>query len=85
VPAGTTDVQLASRYRFTVTMKVAFIDTHSNMVLWSNDALTLSEEYQLTVTESAAGGIFTSQQSSAGDRIVADAARTVVTAITQAF
>ena len=85
VPAGTTDVQLASRYRFTVTMKLSFTDTRDNKVLWSNDSFVLSEEYQLTFQGPIEGGSFVNQQRSAVDRLAADVARTVVTAITEAF
>ena len=59
------------------------------MVLWSNDALTFREEYQL---QSAAGGsvniegsTFFDQERSTVDRLSTDAARTIVTAILEAF
>jgi hypothetical protein len=38
--SGFTDQQLASRYLFTMTMKVEFTDTRNGRVLWSTDALT---------------------------------------------
>ena len=85
VPAGTTDTQLASRYRYTVTMKFAFTDVTTSKVLWSNDAFVLSEEYQITSQESFKGGTLVNQLPSSTDRLATDAARTVVTSITEAF
>lgn len=86
-PIGFTDQQLASRYMFTLQMRVAFTDTRNGQVLWSNDALTFREEYELatrgnTALEAAA---FLDQERSAFDRIATDIARTVVTAILEAF
>ena len=86
-PVGFTEQQLASRYQFTVTMKVAFTDVRTNQVLWSNDALTFREEYELTTRSNTAlaGETFLSQERSSFDRIADDVARTVVTAIVEAF
>jgi len=47
-PVGFNEQQLASRYQFIVTMKVAFTDTRTSEVLWSNDALSFREEYELS-------------------------------------
>jgi len=44
---GLTDQQLASRQRFTVTMRVQFTDSRNGQIIWSNEALTFSEEYDL--------------------------------------
>jgi outer membrane lipopolysaccharide assembly protein LptE/RlpB len=84
-PAGFTNQQLASRYRFTVTIKAAFIDAMDDKVLWSNDALTFSEEYDISPQGPIQGGTFVTQYRSSFERLAADAARTVVTAITEAF
>jgi hypothetical protein len=86
-PVGFTDQQLASRYLFAVTMKVAFTDSRSAKVLWSNDALIFREEYELTTRSNVAiqGAAFLDQERSAFDRIATDVARTVVTAILEAF
>jgi Lipopolysaccharide-assembly len=86
-PSGYTDAQLASRYMFTVTMKVAFTDARTNEVLWSNDALTFREEYELATRGNVAleGAAFLDQERAAFDRIATDIARTVVTAILEAF
>ena len=86
-PSGYTDAQLASRYAFTMTMKVAFTDARTNEVLWSNDALTFREEYELATRGNVAieGAAFLDQERAAFDRIATDVARTVVTAILEAF
>ena len=86
-PSGYTDQQLASRYMFTVTMKVTFTDARTNEVLWSNDALTFREEYELSTRGNTAleGATFLSQERASFDRISNDIARTVVTAILEAF
>ncbi len=57
------------------------------MVLWSNDALTFREESEstarnLTVVDA---GAFIDQERSSFDRIASDVARSVVTAILEAF
>lgn len=86
-PVGFTDQQLASRYTFTLTMKIQFIDTMTGMALWSNDALTFREEYDLTTRSNTAleGASFLSQERSSFERISDDVARSIVTAILEAF
>ena len=42
-----TDAQLASRYRFTVVVKVAFEDVNAQKTLWENPALPFSDEYEV--------------------------------------
>ncbi len=86
-PVGFTEQQLASRYLFTLTMRVAFTDARTSQVLWSNDALTFREEYELATRSGTAlgGAEFLDQERSAFDRIASDIARTVVTAILEAF
>ena len=86
-PVGFTEQQFASRYLFTLTMRVRFTDSRTNEVLWSNDALTFREEYDLQTRGAAAieGASFLDQERSSFDRIAADVARTVVTAILEAF
>jgi Lipopolysaccharide-assembly len=87
-PVSFNESQLASRYLFIMTMKVQLTDTRTNMVLWSNDAMTFREESELT-TRSSSGiidaGAFLDQERSSFDRIAGDVARTVVTAILEAF
>jgi hypothetical protein len=86
-PVGITQQQLASRYLVTLTMRVEFTDLTTNMVLWSTGALTFRDEYDLATrgTTALEGATFLDQESTAFDRIASDVARTVVTAILEAF
>jgi hypothetical protein len=86
-PVGFTEQQLASRYLFTLTMRVQFVDARTTQVLWSNESLTFREEYELSTRSNTAltGEAFLSQERSSFDRIASDVARTVVTAILEAF
>jgi hypothetical protein len=86
-PVGFTEQQLASRYNFILQMRVTFTDTRTGQVLWSNEALTFREEYELQTrgNTSIQGAEFLDQERSAFDRIATDVARTVVTAILEAF
>lgn len=87
-PVGFNEQQLASRYLFTWTIKVAFTDAMTNMVLWSNDALTVRGEYELSQRGTdigALGSTFVDQERSSAERIATDVARTVVTSILEAF
>jgi hypothetical protein len=86
-PVGFNEQQLASRYLFALTMRVQFTDARTTKVLWSNDSLVFREEYELATRGSAAieGGTFLDQERNAFDRISSDVARTVVTAILEAF
>ena len=86
-PAGLTGQQFTSRYLFTMTMSVQFTNARTNDVIWSNDALTFREEYDLGTSNptSFQGATFLDQERSSFDRISTDLARTVVTAILEAF
>ena len=86
-PVGFTEQQLASRYLFTLTMRVQFSDARTSQILWSNESLTFREEYELSTRSNTAleGSAFLSQERSSFDRIAGDVARTVVTAILEAF
>jgi len=86
-PVGFTEQQLASRYLFTLSMRVQFTDARTNEVLWSNDALVFREEYELATRSNTAiqGATFLEQERGSVDRIATDVARSVVTAILEAF
>jgi hypothetical protein len=58
------------------------------MVLWSNDALTVRGEYELSQRgsdTSTLGSTFVDQERTSADRIATDVARSVVTSILEAF
>ena len=86
-PVGFTEQQLASRYLFTLAMRVQFADARTNEVLWSNESLVFREEYELATRGTVAldGAAFLDQERSSVDRIATDLARSVVTAILEAF
>ena len=86
-PVGFTEQQLGSRYLFTLTMRVQFTDAMTNEVLWSNESLTFREEYDLTTKSNVAleGAAFLDQERTSFERISTDVARTVVSAILEAF
>ena len=83
--AGLNEQQLSSRYLVTVILKVSFIETKTNTVLWSNDALTFRDEYQFSSTGGVNSSTLVDQERTTVDRIATDAARTIVTAIVEAF
>lgn len=90
-PAGFTDVQLATRYRFTITVGVKFEDVTQKRTLWENPALSFSDEYELQSRLSLGGGAasdaaaFLEQERAAMDRLSSDFARSVVSSILEAF
>jgi len=85
-PVALTQGQLASRYLFTVVIRAQFTDVRTSEVLWSNDQLVFREEYELNSASTAFdGATFLDTQATAFDRISTDIARTVVTAILEAF
>ena len=81
------DQQRASRYQFTVTMRVQFTDSRNSQTLWSNDVLTFREEYDLRNRGAGQvdGTVLLEQEGPATDRMATDLARTVVSAILEAF
>jgi hypothetical protein len=86
-PVGFNEQQLASRYLFIWTMKIAFTDAQTNEVLWSIDALTFRGEYELSTRpdQTNLGASFVDQERSSADRMATDVARSVVTSILEAF
>ena len=84
---GLTDQQIASRYLFTVTMRVQFTDSRNSQVLWSNDALTFSQEYELPTrrTGQTEGSVLLEEEGPALERLSNDLGRSVVTSILEAF
>lgn len=89
-PAGFTDALQATRYRFTVTVSVELEDAVQKKVLWENPSLSFSDEYELSSRLSGAGGgadgaAFLDQERAAMDRLSTDFARSVVSAILEAF
>ena len=87
-PASFNATQLASRYAITMTARVELRDTRANMVLWENASLVFRQEYDTAglgtngVIDPAA---FFGQDTQALDRISSEFARSIVSAILEAF
>lgn len=87
LPVGFTSNNQASRYRFTVTVSVSLIDAQQKKTLWENSALSFSDEYELATQAITTGDAasFIDQERAAMDRLSSDFARSVVSAILEAF
>lgn len=86
-PVGFNQTQQASRYRFTLTVSVSLSDVRQQKTLWENPALSFSDEYELANSSSFGQGAagFIDQERAAVDRLSSDFARSVVSAILEAF
>jgi hypothetical protein len=86
VPASFSAQQIATRYALTLVARIELRDMRDNKVLWENPSLIFRQEYEAT------GGrnntdvtAFFQQDVNALDRITTDFARTIVSAILEAF
>jgi hypothetical protein len=78
--------QLASRSRVTVVVKVQFEDVKAGKILWENPALSFSDEYDLANPSTGQDvSAFIGNDRVAMDRLSTDFARSVVSAILEAF
>ena len=85
-PASFTDQQQASRYVLTVVAKIEFRDMKTNTVLWENPQWVYREEYEATAgTDALDPNAFFAQGSDALDRVGTEFAKSVVSAILEAF
>jgi hypothetical protein len=85
-PAGLNDQQQASRVRVTVSVKVKFEDVKAQKTLWENPALSFSDEYELANPSAGADAAsFVGNERVAFDRLSTDFAKSVVSAILEAF
>jgi hypothetical protein len=86
VPILFNQQQQASRYALILSARVEFQDLKTGKVLWSNPALQFREEYEPatagTVGDATA---FFGQDSNALDRMATEFARSVVSALLEAF
>jgi hypothetical protein len=91
VPTNFSTEQQASRYTIVVTANIELRDTRKDTVLWSNPAISIREEYDATsaVTNDPTGFVdpsaFFNQETNAVERVGDEFARTVVSAILEAF
>ena len=85
-PASFTAQNLASRYAVTMTARIELREIRENKVLWENPSVVFRQEYEATSGGSALdAAAFFQQDVNALDRISAEFARTIVSAILEAF
>lgn len=90
-PASINANQLASRYAITIAARVELRETKTDMVIWDNPSLVFRQEYDATGNQTGAPGAaidptaFFGQETNALDRLSTDFARSIVSAILEAF
>ncbi len=85
-PVSLNDAQLASRIRVTVVVKIQFEDVKAQKVLWENPSLSFSDEYELASNSTGTDvSAFVGNERIAVDRLSTDFARSIVSAILEAF
>ena len=89
-PAAFGNQQLATRYRFTITVGVKVDDVTQQKTLWENPSLSFSDEYELQNQlsggdASAQGAAFLAEERALMERLSTDFARSVVSSILEAF
>jgi lipopolysaccharide assembly LptE-like protein len=85
-PASFTTQQLASRYALTMTASIQLRDMRANKILWENPSIMFRQEYDATGGTSALDpAAFFQQDINALERISTEFARTIVSAILEAF
>jgi hypothetical protein len=86
VPAAFSAQQIATRYALTMAASIQLKDVRENKILWENPSLLFRQEYEATggrsVNDPAA---FFQQDVNALDRLTTDFARSIVSAILEAF
>lgn len=83
-PSAFNDQRQATRYQLVLTAKIEFRDLKDNKIIWSNPALQFREEYEISGTIADPNAFF-GQDVNALDRLAAEFARTLVSAILEAF
>ena len=85
-PASFTPQQLATRYAITMTAKIELRDIRENKILWENASVMFRQEYEATAGTSAVDpAAFFQQDANAFERMSTEFARTIVSAILEAF
>jgi hypothetical protein len=86
VPANFNEAQQATRYIIVINTKIEFVDLKTSKVLWENPSMVFREEYDLPAdTQAGNPSAFFGQSSNALERVANDFARSVVSAILEAF
>jgi hypothetical protein len=88
-PASINANQLASRYAITIVARVELKDTKTNMVIWDNPGMVFRQEYDATANQTGQTAIdptaFFGQETNALERLSTEFARSIVSAILEAF
>lgn len=85
-PLTFTGQQLASRYVITMSARVELRDQRENKVLWENPGLVFRQEYDAQSGQNAVDpSAFFGQDQNALDRITTEFARSIVSALLEAF
>jgi Lipopolysaccharide-assembly len=83
-PSAFNQQQQATRYAITIVAKIEFRDLKTDKVLWQNPAMAFTEQYEVTTT-AADAATFLGQNQNAVERLASEFARTIVSAILEAF
>jgi hypothetical protein len=85
-PAAFTREQQASRYTLTLVAKIEFRDLKTDKVLWSNAAMQFAEQFDVSTSVTGLDAkAFLGQDVNALERLAAEFARALVSAILEAF
>jgi Lipopolysaccharide-assembly len=85
-PASFNAQQLATRYALTMTARIELRDVRENKVLWENPGLLFRQEYEATSGTAISDPVaFFQQDVTALERMSSEFARTIVSAILEAF
>jgi hypothetical protein len=86
VPSAVNEQRQASSYAIILTAKIEFKDVKADKVLWSNPAMQFREEYEVSNTANVTDvSAFFGSDQNALERLASEFARTVVSAILEAF
>jgi len=86
-PASFTVDQLASRYTLMMIARIELRDMKENKVLWENPGLMFRQDYEATSGQGVVGdpAVFFQQDTNTLERMSTEFARTIVSAILEAF
>ena len=84
VPAGNNDQRQATRYQLVLTAKVEFRDLTDNRIIWSNPSMQFRDDVESAGTSADVNAFF-GQDVNALDRLASEFARTLISAILEAF
>ncbi|MBA3888164.1 MAG: LptE family protein, partial [Acidobacteria bacterium] len=84
-PSAFNQQNQATRYALILTAKIEFRDMRADKVLWENPAMQFREEFEVTSGVIADPTAFFGQDINARDRLAQEFARSIVSAILEAF